>query len=74
MNPFASHWLRLAVWLFVASPIVALLVFATTDVPFTFALVITFYMWAAVCVILALIAMVGLVARLLGWGVRALRR
>ncbi len=74
MNPFASHWLRLAVWLFLASPIVALLVFLTADVPFMFALIITLYMWALVCVILALIATVGLVARLLGWGMRALRR
>ena len=74
MNPIASHWLRLAFWLFVASPFVALLVVLTNDVPFTFALAITLYMWALVCVILALIATVGLIVRLMGWGIRALRR
>lgn len=74
MNPIASHWLRLACWLFIASPLVALLVVFTTDVPFGFALAITLYMWALVCVILALIATVGLIVRLMGWGIRALRR
>ena len=49
---------------FVASPVVALAVALTTQsVDFTFALVLTLYMWALVCVILALIALAGLVLR-----------
>ena len=74
MNPLASHWFRLAGWLFLISPVVALLVVLTADVPFTFALVITLYMWGLVCVILALIALAGLFVRLVGWGIRAIRR
>jgi len=74
MNPVASHWLRLALWLLLASPIVGLVVWLTEGVDFTFALIITLYIWALVCVILALIALAGLVVRLVGWGVRALRR
>jgi len=74
VNPLASHWLRLAAWLFLASPIVALLVALTADTDFMFALIITLYMWALVCVILALIALAGLVLRLVHWGIRALRR
>lgn len=74
MNPVRSHWLRLAVWLFLASPIIAFAVAATTDVPFGFAIYLTFSMWVLVCVILALIALTGLIARLIGRGMRALRR
>ena len=74
MNPFASHWLRLAGWLLLAAPIVAVLVVLTTDVPFTLALLVTLYIWGFVSVILALIALAGLVVRLVGWGLRALRR
>ncbi len=74
MNPFGSHWLRLAVWLFVASPVVAFAVALTQHVDFTFALVLTLYMWALVCVILALIALAGLFLRVMHWGIRALRR
>ncbi len=74
MNPLASHWLRLTLWLLVASPAVALVVVTTTDAPFEFALVITLYMWAFVCGILALIALIGVVARLFGRGVRAIRK
>jgi hypothetical protein len=74
VNPLASHWVRLAGWLFLASPIVAVLVVLTTDASFTLALLVTLYMWAFVSVILALIALAGLVVRLVGWGVRALRR
>lgn len=74
MNPLASHWLRLTLWLLVASPVVALVVVLTTDAPFEMALFITLYMWAFVCGILALIALVGVVARLVGRGVRAIRR
>lgn len=73
MNPLHSHWLRLAVWLFAASPVVAFAVAFTQQVDFTFALVLTLYMWALVSVILALIALAGLVLRLMHWGVRALR-
>ena len=74
MNPLASHWFRIAVLLFVASPVVAALVVLTTDADFTTSIALTLYMWFLVCVILALIAFAGLVVRLLGWGVRALRR
>lgn len=74
MNPLASHWLRLAGWLFLALPIVALLVVLSADVAFTFALMITLYIWVLVCVILALIAFAGLLLRLVGWGIRAIRR
>lgn len=74
MNPLASHWFRLAGWLFLAAPIIALLIVPAADVPFTFALVITLYIWGLVCVILALIAFAGLLLRLVGWGIRAIRR
>ena len=74
MNPLASHWLRIAIWLLLATPIVALAVVVVTDAPFSLALSVTLYIWAFVCVILALIALGGLVVRLVGWGVRALRR
>ena len=74
MNPLHSHWLRLAVWLFVASPVVAFAVAFTQQVDFTFALILTLYMWALVSVILALIALAGLVLRLMHWGMRAIRR
>lgn len=74
MNPVRSHWLRIAVWLLLASPLIALAVTVTADVPFGFAVYLTFSMWVLVCVILALIALVGLIARLVGRGMRALRR
>ena len=74
MNPLRSHWLRLAVWLAIASPIVAFAVALTQEVSFTFALALTLYMWALVCVILALIALVGLMLRAMHWGMRAFRR
>lgn len=74
MNPLASHWFRIAVLLFVASPAVALLVVLTTNADFTTAIALTLYMWALVCVILALIAFAGLIVRVLGRGLRALRR
>ena len=74
MNPLHSHWLRLAVWLFVVSPVVAFAVAFTQQVDFTFALILTLYMWALVSVILALIALVGLTLPLMHWGIRALRR
>ena len=75
MNPLHSHWLRMAIWLFVASPLVALAVTLTAQgVDFTFALALTLYMWGLVCVILALIALAGLILRAMHWGLRALRR
>jgi hypothetical protein len=74
VNPLASHWLRLAAWLFIASPVVAVAVALTQGVDFVFTMILTLYMWLAVCVILALIALAGLILRALQWGVRALRR
>jgi hypothetical protein len=74
VNPLASHWLRLGFFLLLSSPVVALLLAITTGVEFWVALALTLYTWAMVCVILALIATAGLVVRLLGWGIRALRR
>lgn len=74
MKPHQSHWLRLAAWLAIASPIVAFAVALTTDAGFMLALILTLYMWALVCVILALIALAGLILRAMHWGVRALRR
>jgi hypothetical protein len=44
------------------------------DVSFTIAMIVTLYIWALVCVILALIAITGLAVRLVGWGIRAIRR
>jgi hypothetical protein len=74
VNPLASHWLRLAAWLFIASPVVALAVALTQEVDFGFAMILTLYMWLLVCVILALIALAGLILRAIHWGMRALRR
>lgn len=74
MNPLASHWLRMAVWLFVAAPVIAVMVTLTSDAPFIFVIYITLWVWITVCVILAAIALIGLIVRLLGRGMRALRR
>jgi NADH:ubiquinone oxidoreductase subunit 6 (subunit J) len=74
MNPLASHWLRLSIWLLAASPILALLIGFSTDAPFRVALIITLYMWAVVCVILAFVALAGLGFRLMNRGWRAFRR
>ncbi len=74
MNPFASHWFRITVALLAASPLVAFAVVLTTGADFHTSLVLTLYMWSIVCVILALIALAGLILRVLGRGVRALRR
>jgi hypothetical protein len=74
MNPLQAHWLRIALWLFIGTPVVALAVALTTDVGFGFAITVTLYMWVLVCVILALIALAGLAVRLLGRGLRAIRR
>ena len=74
MNPLTSHWLRVSLLLLLAMPLVALAVGAESGISFTIAIIFTLYTWAAVCVILALIALLGLMARLLGRGIRALRR
>ena len=74
MNPLQAHWIRLTLWLLIGAPIVALAVALTTEVDFEMAMAITLYMWVLVCVILALIALIGLVIRLLGRGLRAIRR
>jgi hypothetical protein len=74
MNPFASHWLRLSLWLLVAIPLIAFAVATIEDVPLAAALVIAFWVWVVVCVILAAIALAGMVARLVHRGWRALRR
>jgi hypothetical protein len=74
VNPLRSHWLRLAFWLFALSPLVAFMVAYTSDLDFAIAIIFTLYMWALVCVILALIAFAGLILRLIGRGMRALRR
>ncbi|HEY7802057.1 MAG TPA: hypothetical protein VIE40_05230 [Dehalococcoidia bacterium] len=74
MNPLATHWIRVSFGLFVASPLVALLVVVTTGVQFRLSFLITLYIWILVCGILALIAFSGLVLRLIGRGMRVLRR
>jgi hypothetical protein len=74
VNPFASHWLRLSLWLFVASPLIAIAVAFATSAPIDLVVILTLSMWAIVCVILALFALLGLAVRLFGRGMRALRR
>jgi surface polysaccharide O-acyltransferase-like enzyme len=74
MNPLASHWFRVSLALFVLSPAVAFLIALTTAADFRFALVITLYVWFLVCGILAVVAFAALIVRLIGRGVRALRR
>jgi len=74
MNPLQAHWLRITLWLLAGTPVVALAVALTTDAGFAFAIAVTLYIWVVVCVILALIALAGLVVRLLGRGLRAIRR
>jgi hypothetical protein len=73
MNPLASHWLRLAAWLFLVSPIVAALVAVSADADFMLALSVTLSMWALVCVVLAAIALGGLLVRIAAWFVRRIR-
>ena len=74
INPLRSHWLRVSLLLLLASPIVAVAVAATSGVPVVITLLVTLYMWAGVCVILAVVALGGLIVRLARRGVRALRR
>jgi hypothetical protein len=73
MNPLASHWLRLAVWLFLLSPVVAALVAVSADADFMLALSVTLSMWALVCTVLAIIALSGLLVRVASWSVRQIR-
>ena len=75
MNPLSTHWLRVSVLLLLATPLVAFAVaLSEGGIDYTLAVVFTLYMWAAVCVILALIALAGVIGRLVGRGIRALRR
>ncbi len=75
MNPFSTHWLRVSVLLLLVTPAVAFAVaLSEGGIDYTLAVLFTLYMWGAVCVILALIALAGVIARLLGRGIRALRR
>lgn len=73
MNPLASHWFRLAAWLFLASPVVATLVALTADADFMLALSVTLSIWAFVCIVLATIALGGLLVRIIAWAMRAIR-
>jgi hypothetical protein len=74
VNPLMSHWLRVSMLLLVATPVIAFAVAFTSDVDFMIAAFFTMWVWVFVCVILAVIALAGLVGRLLGRGIRALRR
>lgn len=74
MNPLASHWLRLSLWLLLATPVVILLVVLVEGAPLAVVFIVTFWVWVVVCVILAAIALAGMVARLAHRGWRALRR
>jgi hypothetical protein len=74
INPLMSHWLRVSVLLLLATPLIAFAVAFTSDVDFMIAVVFTVYTWVIVCVILAGIALAGLIGRLLGRGIRAIRR
>jgi hypothetical protein len=74
MNPLRAHWFRLTLWLLVAAPIIAIAVALSSGVEFGLAVSVTLYIWVLVSVILALIALSGTIMRLLGRGVRAIRR
>ena len=74
INPLMSHWLRVSVLLLLVTPVIAFAVALTSNVEFTIAVVFTVYTWVLVCVILAGIAFAGLIGRLLGRGIRAIRR
>lgn len=73
MNPLASHWFRLAAWLFLASPIVATAVALSAHADFMLALSVTLSIWAFVCLVLAMIALTGLLVRIAGWAMRSVR-
>ena len=75
MNPLSSHWLRISFLLLLAVPLVALAVSLTEGgIDYTLVVILTLYAWVAVCVILALVALAGVIGRLLNRGLRALRR
>jgi hypothetical protein len=74
INPLSSHWLRLSALLLIATPVIAFAVAFTSNVDYMIAAFFTVWVWVLVCVILALIALAGVVGRLLGRGIRALRR
>lgn len=75
MNPLSSHWIRISALLLLAMPAVAFAVAASEGgIDYSLALFFTLYIWLGVCVILALIALGGVIVRLLGRGLRALRR
>jgi hypothetical protein len=74
INPLMSHWLRVSVLLLLATPVIAFAVEATSEVDFAIAAFFTMWVWVFVCVILAGIALAGLIGRLLGRGIRAIRR
>jgi hypothetical protein len=74
INPLSSHWLRVSVLLLVVTPAIAFAVAATSEIPYSIAAVFTLYIWLLVCVILAGIALIALIGRVLGRGIRALRR
>ena len=75
MNPLSTHWLRVSALLLLATPLVAFAVaLSEGGIDYTLAVVFTLYMWAAVCVILALIALAGVIGRLVTRGIRAFRR
>jgi hypothetical protein len=75
VNPFSSHWLRLSALLLLVMPAVAFAVAASEGgIDYSLALFFTLYIWLGVCVILALIALAGVIGRLVNRGVRALRR
>ena len=73
-NPLMSHWLRVSVLLLLVTPVIAFAVAFSSDVDFMIAAFITMWVWVLVCVILAGIALAGLIGRLLGRGIRAIRR
>jgi len=73
VNPLASHWFRLAGWLFLASPIVAGAVALSAHADFMLALSVTLSIWAFVCLILAMIALGGMLVRISAWAMRAIR-
>ena len=75
MNPLSSHWIRLSVLLLLVMPAVAFGVAASEGgIDYSLALFFTLYVWLGVCVILALVALAGVIGRLLNRGLRALRR
>jgi hypothetical protein len=73
-NPLSAHWLRISVLLLLVTPVIAFAVAFSSGVDYMIAVFFTLYTWLLVCVILAGIALTGLIGRLVGKGIRALRR